>query len=163
VKLIVAVKNKWAGGWTRVWFYCKVPLLRSPSPNWGKGIFVLCSSMSALDFSMDHSFECTDDDAGDVAFVHATSLIGGRDAVEENLACRLFSLSGGLGFEEITDSKTPISKITQPLPEFPLARFQGETNDHFLVRVEFGAENVVVATFARSTMHAFCCCRTWAG
>jgi hypothetical protein len=27
VKLTVVVKNKWSGGWTRAWFYCKVPLL----------------------------------------------------------------------------------------------------------------------------------------
>jgi hypothetical protein len=76
-RLTVAIKNKWARGWTRVWFYYKVPLLRCPSPMWGKGIYVLRSSMSALDFFTDPSFECVDADAGDVAFVYATNFIGG--------------------------------------------------------------------------------------
>jgi hypothetical protein len=36
-----------------------------------------------------------------------------------------------------------VSKITLPLLEFPIARFPEETNDHFRVRVELTAENVV--------------------
>jgi hypothetical protein len=36
-----------------------------------------------------------------------------------------------------------VSKVTLPFPEFPLARLLGETNDHFLVSVELGTENVV--------------------
>jgi hypothetical protein len=35
--------------------------------------------------------------------------------------------------------------VTLPLPEFPLAKFQGECNDHFQARVELGVENVVVS------------------
>jgi hypothetical protein len=26
-RLMVVVKNKWSAGWTRAWFYCKVPLI----------------------------------------------------------------------------------------------------------------------------------------
>jgi hypothetical protein len=65
-KLTVDSKKKWAGGWTREWFLCKVPLLRSPGPMRGKVIYALCSSMFALDFSMDPSFECAGNDAEDV-------------------------------------------------------------------------------------------------
>jgi hypothetical protein len=32
-KLTVVVKNKWARGWMQTWFYCKVPLIHSPSPG----------------------------------------------------------------------------------------------------------------------------------
>jgi hypothetical protein len=39
--------------------------------------------------------------------------------------------------------ETPMSKVTLPLLEFALAKLQGESNDHFLVRVELGAKNVV--------------------
>jgi hypothetical protein len=92
-KLTVAVKNKWARGWTWAWFYCKVPLLRSPNLVPGKGIFVLHSDMSALDFAMEPSFECANDNASDVTFVNATCSIGSRDAVEEYLACGLLPLS----------------------------------------------------------------------
>jgi hypothetical protein len=42
--------------------------------------------MARLDFSTEPSFECADDDAGDLTFAHATSLFGGRDVVEEYLA-----------------------------------------------------------------------------
>jgi hypothetical protein len=91
-RLTIAVKNKWSKAWTQAWFYCKVTLLRSLSPRWGKGIYALHSYMTALDFAMEPPFECGDDDAGDVAFVKATRSIGGRDAIEEYMACGLFPL-----------------------------------------------------------------------
>jgi hypothetical protein len=36
-----------------------------------------------------------------------------------------------------------MAKVVVPLLEFPLARFEGESNDHFLARVELDTENVV--------------------
>jgi hypothetical protein len=50
-KLTMAVKNKWFRAWTQAWFYCKVPLLQSPSPGRGKGIFSLQLYTIALDFA----------------------------------------------------------------------------------------------------------------
>jgi hypothetical protein len=89
-------------------------LLRSPIPLLGKSVYVV--------------------------FVHAASLIGSRDTVEEYLAYRMFPLSTSFFFGEIADwgggGGTPVSKVTLPLPEFPLAKFQGESDDHFWVRVE---------------------------
>jgi hypothetical protein len=142
-KLTLTVKNKWSTGWTRAWFYCKVPLLRSPISIMGKSVYTLHSSMAPLDFSTEPSFECGDDDSGDLVFIHTTSLIGGWDTVEEYLACRIFPLLASFNFTEIADEKTLILKVIVPMPEFPLAKLQGEGNDHFLVRVELGAENVV--------------------
>jgi hypothetical protein len=79
--------------------------------------------MSHLDYVMKPSFECVDDDSVDAAFVCVMGLIGGRDTVEEYLTCRMFPLSTNLGFAEILDGETPVSKMVVPLPEFPLARF----------------------------------------
>jgi hypothetical protein len=61
-------------------------------------MFTLHSSMTPLDFTADPSFECADDDFGDAAFIRAASLIGGRDAVEEYLACGMFPLLANFGF-----------------------------------------------------------------
>jgi hypothetical protein len=40
-------------------------------------VFVLRSSMTPLDFLTEPSFECVDEDFGDVAFIRAAGLIGG--------------------------------------------------------------------------------------
>jgi hypothetical protein len=37
----------------------------------------------------------------------------------------------------------PVLEVTLPLPKFPLAKLQGESDDHLLARVELGVENVV--------------------
>jgi hypothetical protein len=55
----------------------------------------------------------------------------------------MFPLSANFGFAEIADCETPVLKVILPLPEFPLARLSGESNDHLLARVELDAENMV--------------------
>jgi hypothetical protein len=99
--------------------------------------------MAPLNFSMEPSFECADDDSRDLAFVCVAGVIGGRDAVEEYLACKMFPLSASFGFEQVVDGESPVSKVTMPLPEFPLTNLQGESDAHFLVRVELDTKNVL--------------------
>jgi hypothetical protein len=140
-KLTLVVK-KWVAGWTWEWFYCNVPLLRSPSLIRGKIVYALRSSMASLDFSTYPSFECMDNDFGDLAFIHAIGLIGSRD-VEQYLAYGMFPLSANCSFTYIADGEAPILMVTMLVPEFPLAKLQGDNNDHFLARVELSAKNVV--------------------
>jgi hypothetical protein len=77
-----------------------------------------------------------------VAFVKATHTIGGRDAVEEYMACGLSPLSANFNLGEIAEGETPVSKLLVPLPEFPVARHPEDTNDGFWARVELTTVNV---------------------
>jgi hypothetical protein len=99
--------------------------------------------MIKLDFVMKSSFECPNDEAGDAAFVKVTHTIDGQDAVEEYVSCRLFPSSVSFDLGEIADGETPVSKLTVPMLEFPIARCAEETNDGFQARVELAAVNVV--------------------
>jgi hypothetical protein len=128
-KLTLAIKNKRFAGWTQALFHFEVPLLRSPIR--GKCVFALCSSMIPLDFLTEPSFECVDDDSSNVGFIHAADLIDGRDTIEEYLVYGMFRLLANFGFAEIAYGETPVSKMVLPLPRFPLARLQGESNDLF--------------------------------
>jgi hypothetical protein len=92
--------------------------------------------MTRLDFVTEPSFHCPGNEAGDMAFIKVTCAIGGRDAVEEYMACGLFPLSGSFNLGEIFEGKMLVSKLTVPLPEFPIARRPDETNNGFRVRVE---------------------------
>jgi hypothetical protein len=142
-KLTVVMKNKWSGGWTQVWFYCKVPLLWSPSLGRGKGIYAIHSYMMGLDFTMEPPFECPDDDGSDMAFVKVTHTIGGRDVVEEFMAYELFPLLVSFSLDEITEGETSVSKLAVPMPTFPIVKLPEETNDSFVGRVELAAANVI--------------------
>jgi hypothetical protein len=53
-RLTSAIKNKWSTGWTRAWFYCKVPL--HACSQGGKFMHALCSHMSDLRFFHGASF-----------------------------------------------------------------------------------------------------------
>jgi hypothetical protein len=121
-KLIVAVKNKWIVSWPQEWFYCKVSLIRSPSPRRDKGVYALHSYMATLCYISDPPSACANDDASDGAFEWATRTISGRDAVEEYLANVLLPLLVGFGLGEVTERETPMSKLSVPSTEYPVAR-----------------------------------------
>jgi hypothetical protein len=92
--------------------------------------------MTRLDFVTKPSFNCPDDEAGDMAFIKATRTIGCRDTMEEYMACGLFTLSASFNLGEIADGEIPVLKLAIPLLEFPVAKRLEEMNDGFWVRVD---------------------------
>jgi hypothetical protein len=58
---------------------------------------------------------CGPEDANVVAFVEATSLIGGRDVVEDFLASGLWPLGQQFGFQ-VEKNESPLSKVLVPIP-----------------------------------------------
>jgi hypothetical protein len=90
--------------------------------------------MTRLDFVTEPLFECLDNEASDVAFVKATHTIDGRDVVEEYMPYRLFPLSTNFNLGKIVKGKTPVSKLSVPLLEFPVTRRLEEMNDGFRAR-----------------------------
>jgi hypothetical protein len=122
--LTPAIKNKWSAGWTKAWFYCKVPV--HVCLQGGKVVHALRSHMCGLDFRMEPPFDCTDDDSGDVAFVRATKFIGGWDDVEEFLACGVYPLTANVSFDRVAVGVTPVSKFKMPLPKFVATRKDDE-------------------------------------
>jgi hypothetical protein len=96
LKLSLTIKNKWSVGWTKSWFYCRVPHVRNSKG--GKSVYVLHSQMSALDYTVEPEVECPNDDPNDAAFIQSTTTIGGRDAVEEFVAYKMFPLASGFSF-----------------------------------------------------------------
>jgi hypothetical protein len=92
--------------------------------------------MTELDFVTELPFECPDDDVGDVAFIKATRTIGGRNTMEEYMACGLLPLSVSFSLGEVANEETPMSKLAAPMLDFPIARLPEEMNDGFRARVE---------------------------
>jgi hypothetical protein len=88
---VPAMKNKWSDGWTSDWFYCRVPLHKSEAD--GKGIHLLHSQMSSLNYLTEPPHNCAIDDMNAEAFKLAAKIIEVRDAVEEFLACSILALS----------------------------------------------------------------------
>jgi hypothetical protein len=141
VGLTQAVKNKWPIGWMKAWFYCKVPL--HACSQGGKSVHALRSHMSYLNFRTKPSFNCADDDLSDDTFVWASKHIGGRDIVEEFIACNVWPLAAGISFEQAKVGVTPVSKLKVPLPRFAVACEDDEDTAKFLARVEKEARVLV--------------------
>jgi hypothetical protein len=80
----------------------------------GKGNYLLSSTMTQLDHLIEAPSECGLEDANFLAFVDVTSIIGGRNAVEEFLACGLWPLSEKIGFP-VERKESPLSKVMVPM------------------------------------------------
>jgi hypothetical protein len=93
----------------------------------------MCSYLCSLDFQTEPPFDCVDEDSRDVAFVKATNFIGGRDAMEEYLASKMYPLCASVSFKRVTHGVTPVSRLELPLPKFRTAR---KDDVQFFVRVE---------------------------
>jgi hypothetical protein len=66
--------------------------------------------MMELNYLMEVPSSCGPEDANFMAFVNVTSLIEGRDAVEQFLTCGLWSLDEQFGFW-VETKESPLSKV----------------------------------------------------
>jgi hypothetical protein len=103
-------------------------------------VHALRSHICGLDFRTEPPFDCADDDSGDAAFVKATKFIRGQDAMEEYLACDVYSLSASVSFEGVADGVTPVSRLKLPLSKLEVVHRDDEDDIQFLARVELDAE-----------------------
>jgi hypothetical protein len=64
--------------------------------------------------------------------------------VEEFIACDMYPLAAGAGFDRVAMRMTPVSKLKVPLPKFVAVHKDDNEDDvRFLVRVELDAEGIV--------------------
>jgi hypothetical protein len=140
-RLTLVVRNKWTSGRDDHLFYYRVPLEQLPDIR-GKGNYPLRSTMTPLDYLNDAPFECCPENANVAAFVEATSIIGGRDAVKEFLACGIGPLSNSCSFE-VETKETPLSKVIVPMPKVTPAIGAKENGSTFETRI-VNATNLLI-------------------
>jgi hypothetical protein len=99
--------------------------------------------MSELDYAVEPEVECPDNDRNNAAFIWATATIGGRDAVEEYVECKMNPLAVGFGFESMPLWTTPVLKVETPLPLFVVGTISAGHADQVLAEIETGAERVL--------------------
>jgi hypothetical protein len=124
-----------------MWFNCKVRV--HVCAQGGKAMYHLHSHICSLDFRTEPPFDCSDNDSGDAAFVRATNFFGGRDTVEEFVACGMHPLTTSVGFDKVATLVTPVSKLKVPLPKFVVVRKDDEDDVKLLARVELEAKGIV--------------------
>jgi hypothetical protein len=106
-------------------------------------VHALPSQMSKLDYAIELEVECLDNDPNDAAFVRATATIGGRDAVEEYVTCKMYLLTAGFGFESVPLGMTLMSRVETPLPLFVVGNVVVEHADRVLAERETEVKKVL--------------------
>jgi hypothetical protein len=140
-KLSLVIKNKWSSGWTKSWFYCRVPCRWSSEG--GKSVHSLHSWMRKLDYAVEPKVECPDNNPNDAAFVWAIATISDHDDVKEYVVCKTYPLAAGFGFESVPLGTTLVSRVETPLPLFVVGNVAVEHTDRVLPEIETEAEKVL--------------------
>jgi hypothetical protein len=91
------------------------------------------------------SFFLRPEDDDFAAFIEANSLIEGRDAVEEFLACGLWPLGEQFGFR-VEAKESPLSKVMVPMPQITVAIEERDSEAKFVVCVE-NVTNMLVGKY----------------
>jgi hypothetical protein len=95
--------------------------------------------MTLLEYLMDAPYECGPDDVNMAAFAEATTIIGGRDAVEEFLACGIWPLTEGWEFLVVKQE----SKVVVPMPKVTATIKNQEMGSDFEARIAATANQLV--------------------
>jgi hypothetical protein len=101
--------------------------------------------MTELNYLTEVPSSCGPEDADVVAFVKVTSLIRGRDAVEEFLACGLWHLGEQFGFR-VEMKESTLSKMMVMMPLITAAIGEWESEAKFVARVK-NAMNLLVGKY----------------
>jgi hypothetical protein len=88
-----------------------------------------------LNYLTEVSSSCDPEDADFMAFVNVTSLIRGRDEVEEFLTCGLWPLGEQFGFR-VETKESPLSKVMVLMPMITTAIEDQESEANFVVHIE---------------------------
>jgi hypothetical protein len=108
----------------------------------GQTTYPLSSKMTPLVYEMDVSSSCGPEDADFMAFIEVTSLVGGRNAVEDFLTSGLWTLGQQFGFE-VETKEYPLSKVIVLMPQITTAIGQWESEATFVARIEKAANELV--------------------
>jgi hypothetical protein len=121
-------------------FYCRVPLHKSEASS--KGIHLLHSQMSSLNYLTEPPHNFAVDDVNARAFELATKIIGGRNTIEEFLACSILPFSDNWDLK-VEKAEAPLSKVVAPLLKAPTMKVMQETDADFDTRVAKSANRLV--------------------
>jgi hypothetical protein len=152
------MRNKWTSSWDGNWFYCWVALKqKADSP--GQRTNPLSSKMTKMNYLTEVPSSCGPEDANVVAFVEATSLISGRDVVEEFIASSLWPLGQQFGFP-MERKESPMSKVLVPMPQITAAIGEREPEAKFVALIE-DARNESVGRYNITEHNAYQGIRHW--
>jgi hypothetical protein len=102
--------------------------------------------MKGLEYLTDASYACSVDNANVMAFVEAIAIIGGRDVVEEFLACGVWPLSSSWDFS-VEMRESPLSKVTVPMPQVTVAIGEKEMPAAFEAQIVI-VVNVLIGNYS---------------
>jgi hypothetical protein len=136
IQIAPCCKTNFTEGWSLYWFYVKVDM--SAIPGYEGLAHPLSSPIEALTAVCTAQFNhrAAGNRSSENAFHLASTILGGRDIIEEFVAARICQISYGWAPTEIVNFNVNWAAQEIPFPKFGLQLREGQSADDFMLEIE---------------------------
>jgi hypothetical protein len=136
IQIAPCCKTNFIEDWSSYWFYIKVDM--SAIPGYEGPAHPLSSPMEALTAvcTTDYSHRAVGIRSNENAFHLASTILGGRDIIEEFVAARIWPISYGWAPTEIVNFNVNWAVQEVPFPKFGLQLRDVQSVDDFMLEIE---------------------------
>jgi hypothetical protein len=136
IQIAPCCKTNFTEDWSSYWFYVKVDM--STIPGYEGPAHPLSSPMEALTVvcTADYNHRAVEIRSCENAFHLASTILGGRDIIEEFVAARIWPISYGWASTGIVNFNVNWAAQEVPFPKFGLQLRDGRSADDFMLEIE---------------------------
>jgi hypothetical protein len=154
IQIAPCCKTNFTGDWSWYWFYVKVDM--STIPGYEGPAHPLSSPVEALTVvsTAEYNHRAVGIRSCENAFHFASTILGGRDIIEEFVAARIWPILHGWAPTQIVNFNVNWAAQEVPFPKFGIQLRDGQSADDFML--EFGRRvNLMVGEYTMNEYKAY--------
>jgi hypothetical protein len=154
IQIAPCCKTNFTEDWISYWFYVKVDM--STIPGYEGPAHPLSSSVEALTAvsTADYNHRVVGIKSYENAFHLASTILGGRDIIEEFVAARIWPISYGWAPTQIVNFNVNWAAQEVPFPKFGIQLRDGQSADDFMLEIERRV-NLMVSKYTMNEYKAY--------
>jgi hypothetical protein len=154
IQIAPCCKKKFTEHWSSYWLYIKVDM--SAIPDYEGPAHPLSSPMEALNAvcTADYNHRAVGIRSCENAFHLASTILGGRDIIEEFVAARIWPISYGWAPTEIVNFNVNWAAQEVPFPIFGIQLRVGRSADDFILEIE-RTMNLMIGKYTMNEYKAY--------
>jgi hypothetical protein len=154
IQIAPCCKSNFTKDWSSYWFYVKVDM--STIPGYEEPAHPLFSPIEALTAvsTADYNHRAVGIRSYENAFHLASTILGGRDVIEEFIAARIWLISYGWAPTQIVNFNVNWAAQEIPFPKFSIQLKDGQSADNFILEIERRV-NLMVGEYTMNEYKAY--------
>jgi hypothetical protein len=154
IQIAPCCKTNFTEDWSSYWFYVKVDM--SAIPGYEGPAHPLSSPIEALTTvcTAEYNHRAAEIRSCENAFYLASTILGGRDIIQEFVAARIWPISYGWAPTKIVNFNVKWAAQEVPFPKFSLQLREGQSADDFMLEIERRV-NLMIGEYTMNVYKAY--------